>query len=173
MVRQRLVDQLTELDPTSYASKVVYEGKSKVLYLEVLRAIYGMLVASLLWYRKIKADLEQEGFKFNPYDQCIENFTYKNHQQTIRLHVDDMLVSCKNKKANDEFHQWCEKTYGGLKPVKCIRGGVHQFLGMDLDFKRSPGSCHVIQDQHVSDLIETFCNKTKLKGRQLTKSGGG
>ena len=63
-VRGRLVDWLIELDPTSYASKVVFEGKSRVIYLEVLRAIYGMLVASLLWYRKIKTDLESEGFKF-------------------------------------------------------------------------------------------------------------
>ena len=40
--RGRLVEWLVELDPTSYASKVVLEGKSRVLYLEVLRAIYGM-----------------------------------------------------------------------------------------------------------------------------------
>ena len=118
-VRGRLVDWLVELDPTSYASKVVLEGKSRVLYLEVLRAIYGMLVASLLWYRKIKSDLESEGFVFNPYDACIANRTYLKTQQTIRLHVDDMLVSSKNKKANDDFHRWCESKYGGLKPVKC------------------------------------------------------
>ena len=62
---------------------MVYKGKSKVLYLEALRVIYSMLVASLLWYRKIKVDLEQEGFKFNPYDQCIANRDYKTHQQTI------------------------------------------------------------------------------------------
>ena len=62
-------DWLTELDPTSYASKVVYEGDSKVIYLELLREIYGMLVARFLLYRKIKADLEQDGFNFNPYDQ--------------------------------------------------------------------------------------------------------
>ena len=74
-VRGRLVDWLVELDPTYYASKVVFEGKSRVLYLEVMRAIYWMLVASLLWYRKIKSDLESEGFVFNPYDACIVNRT--------------------------------------------------------------------------------------------------
>ena len=88
-------------------------------------------------------------------------------QQTVLLHVDDMLVSSKNKKANDDFHKWCELKYGGLKPVKCNRGKVHEFLGMQLNFGRSAGTCHVIQDNHVRDMIDTFCKQdgeTKLKG---------
>ena len=47
-VRGLLVDWLIELDPAKYANKVVYERGQKVLYLEILRAIYGMLIASLL-----------------------------------------------------------------------------------------------------------------------------
>ena len=49
-VRGKLVEWLIELDPLRYESKVVYENGLPVLYLEVLKAIYGMLVASLLWY---------------------------------------------------------------------------------------------------------------------------
>ena len=98
-VKGRLVDWFIELDPTSYASKAVYEGKSRVIYLEVLRAIYGMLVARLLWYRKITSDLESEEFEFNPYDACIANRTYLKVQQTIRLHVDEMLVSSEKKES--------------------------------------------------------------------------
>ena len=126
-----------------------------------------MLDASLLWYRKIKSDLESEGFVFNPYDSCIANRAYLKTQQTIRLHVDDMLVPSKNKKANNNFHKWCESKYGGLKPVKCNRGKVHEFIGMQLDFGRSAGSCHIMQDIHVRDMIDAFCKqdgKTKLKG---------
>ena len=47
---------------------VVLEKGSKVLYVEVLKAIYGMLEASLLWYKKPRKDLESQGFTFNPYD---------------------------------------------------------------------------------------------------------
>ena len=56
---------LVQLDPQLYGPQVVYERERKVLYVQVLRAIYGMLTASLLWYLKFKKDLENIGFKFN------------------------------------------------------------------------------------------------------------
>jgi hypothetical protein len=46
-----LVDMLVELNPELYGPYVVYEKTRKVLYVRVLRAIYGMLEAALLlWY---------------------------------------------------------------------------------------------------------------------------
>ena len=45
-----LVDTLTKLAPGRYNSFVVYEKGRKVLYVQVLKAIYGMLNASMLWY---------------------------------------------------------------------------------------------------------------------------
>ena len=57
-IRGVLVDWLIELDPSSYSQFVVYENGKKILYVEILRAIYGMLVASLLWYQKLRNDLE-------------------------------------------------------------------------------------------------------------------
>jgi hypothetical protein len=44
-----LVDQLVQLAPETYGPFVVFEKGRKVIYAEVLRALYGMLVASLLW----------------------------------------------------------------------------------------------------------------------------
>ena len=65
-VRDRLVDWLIELDPVGFQKFVVIENGQKVFYLLILRAIYGMLEASLLWYRKFRKDLESVGFIFNP-----------------------------------------------------------------------------------------------------------
>ena len=42
-IRGPLVDMLVELAPEVYAEYVTFEGKSKVLYVHVLKAIYGML----------------------------------------------------------------------------------------------------------------------------------
>ena len=61
-----LVDWLVAMDPDAYSRFVVYENGKKVLYVEILRALYGMLIASLTWYRKLKSDLEEIGFQFNP-----------------------------------------------------------------------------------------------------------
>ena len=41
-------NMLIRLDPQLYGPHVVYEKERKVLYVQVLRAIYGMLTASLL-----------------------------------------------------------------------------------------------------------------------------
>ena len=49
-----LMDMLIQLDPQLYGPHVVYEKEHKVL----------MLTASLLWYLKLKKDLENIGFKF-------------------------------------------------------------------------------------------------------------
>ena len=53
-----LVDMLIQLDPQLYGPHVVYEKGCKVLYVQVLQAIYGMVTASLLWYLRFKKDLE-------------------------------------------------------------------------------------------------------------------
>ena len=68
-----LVDMLVQIDPEKYGPFVVYEKNRKVLYVQVLRAIYGMLQSSLLWYQKLRQDLEQVDFVFNPYDPCVAN----------------------------------------------------------------------------------------------------
>jgi hypothetical protein len=46
-----LLKMLIELDPEKYRGFVVEENGRLVLYVQVLKAIYGMLVAALLWYQ--------------------------------------------------------------------------------------------------------------------------
>ena len=87
-----LVNYLLELDPT-YRKYIVMENGRRVIYVVVLRAIYGMLVASLLFYKKLRGDLEGAGFIFNPYDPCIANRVVNGKQQTIRFHVNDLMSS--------------------------------------------------------------------------------
>ena len=78
-----LVDMLVQLCPEVYGPYVVFENGRKLLYVQVLRAIYGMLQAALLWYKKFKNDLEEQGFKFNPYEPCVANRMIKGSQHTI------------------------------------------------------------------------------------------
>ena len=47
-----LVDMLIQLAPEVYGPCVVFEKGKKTLYVEVLRAIYGLLQAALLRYNK-------------------------------------------------------------------------------------------------------------------------
>ena len=54
-----LVDLLVKLAPDTYSTFVLFKNGKKVLYVKVLRALYGMLVAALLWYKTLKKDLEK------------------------------------------------------------------------------------------------------------------
>jgi hypothetical protein len=54
-----LVDLLVENDPARYGPYVVYESGNRTVYAEVLKALYGMIIDALLWYRQFKSDLEE------------------------------------------------------------------------------------------------------------------
>jgi hypothetical protein len=148
-----LVDQLVQLAPETYGPFVVFEKGRKVIYAEVLRALYGMLVASLLWYKKFRADLEGVGFKFNPYDPCVANRTVDKKQHTVRFHVDDLMSSHMSPKVNDDFEIWLNLMYGNYGAVKATRGDRHDYLGMVLDFSKK-GTLIVDMCDYVAEMIE-------------------
>ena len=42
-----------------------------ILYLRLNKAIYGLLRSSLLFYKKLRGELEVYSFRINPYDTCV------------------------------------------------------------------------------------------------------
>ena len=47
-----MVDMLVKTYPVLYGPNVVYDHGRRVIYVQLLRDIYGMLQSSLLWYKK-------------------------------------------------------------------------------------------------------------------------
>ena len=131
-----LVDILIKLAPETYGPYAVFENGKKVLYLEVLRALYGMLVAALLWYETLQKDLEEVEFNFNLYNPCVCNRMVWGKQQTVRFHVDHSMSSHAKEKANDNFLIWLNKKYGSHGEVKANSGKVHDYLGMKFDYSK-------------------------------------
>ena len=70
-----LVDILLKLDPDKFKGYTVCEKWWKVIYMVVLREIYGIFVASLLCYHKFNKYLKLIGFVFNNYGTCVANST--------------------------------------------------------------------------------------------------
>ena len=97
-IRGQLVDWLVEISPETYRDHVVIEHGVKVLYLEIVRAIYGMLEAALMWYQKFRTDLEGIGFHFHDYDPCIAFKMVEGMQHLMRFHGNDILSSHKRKR---------------------------------------------------------------------------
>ena len=153
-IRGAMVDMLLELDPT-YESYVVYERGQKILYVHILRAIYGMLMSGLLYYKKFKKAIEERGYVLNAYDPCVANKMINGKQHTISWHVDDLKASHVDPKVNDEFEEWLQKEFGQIKEVTGTRGKRHVYLGMTLDYS-TPGEVKIDMVDYVKSMIEEF-----------------
>jgi hypothetical protein len=162
-IRGLLVNMLTELSPETYEKYVVYEGNNKVLYVRMIKALYGMLQSSLLYYKKFRKDIESIGFKLNPYDPCVANRIVNGKQHTVTWHVDDLKSSHVDSKVNDQFLEWLKKKYASdeIGEVKVMRGKKHDYLAMTLDYSL-PGVLRVDMTKYVKSMIDDF--PVKLEG---------
>jgi hypothetical protein len=52
-----LIDILCELD-NKYIPYITCEDRKKVLYVHILKAIYGLLISAILFYKKLVKDLK-------------------------------------------------------------------------------------------------------------------
>jgi hypothetical protein len=82
-IRGKLVDILVQVDPELYGPYVTYENGQKILYVEILRALYGMIKSPLLYYRHWRSKIESIGFEINPYDPCTANLVEDGVQLTL------------------------------------------------------------------------------------------
>jgi hypothetical protein len=104
-IRGSLIDILTEICPGIYDKYIIKEGKRDVLYVRMLMALYGMLVVSILYYKKFRKDIESIGFEVNPYDICVANRKVNGKQHTVTWHVDDVKSSHVNSEVKDDFEE--------------------------------------------------------------------
>ncbi len=79
-----------------------------------MNAIYGTMVASLLYYNKFCRTLKANEFTINPYDPCVANRQVAGKQQTICWHVDDCKLSHILTKVNDDFIQILRDKYESI-----------------------------------------------------------
>ena len=88
-----LVDLMIEIVPGVYGPYVKLDKNgTKLLILQCLNAIYGTMVASLLYYKHFCRKLKRKIFVINPYDRCTANRMVDGKQQTIFWHVDDCMI---------------------------------------------------------------------------------
>ncbi len=88
-----LAELMVKTNPKLYRKYVVIKEGCSVLYLWLQKAIYGMMKSTLLFYRKLVAELHDMGFEINPYDPCVANKMVNGTQMTVRWHVDDLMIS--------------------------------------------------------------------------------
>ena len=102
VIRDEFVDILCEVNP-KYKKHVRIMNGRKILYVKILRAIYGCIESAMLWYNLCTETLRRMGFILNPYDRCVANKFINGKQCTIVFHVDDNKLSHVDEKVVTEI----------------------------------------------------------------------
>jgi len=160
-LRGVLVDILEAIAPDVYTPYVTKDRKGeKQLIVQCHNAIYGTMIAALLYYRKFTKSLTDNGFIINPYDPCVGNKMIEGKQMTICFHVDDCKLSHVDARVNDRMIEWLREEYesifeDGSGKMTVSRGKVHTYLGMKLDYSVK-GQVSLSMLEYIDEIIAAF-----------------
>jgi hypothetical protein len=161
----KMLDLLIEIDAEMYGPCVVQEGKERVMYVELLKALYGTVRAARLFWEKLSGKLLEWGFTPNPYDPCVMNKLVDGKQLTVAWHVDDLKASHVLSTVVDKFIEDMESEFGKETPINKSRGKVHDYLGMRLDFSK-PGEVTVTMIDYIKAILHGA--PKDMRGRAVT-----
>jgi hypothetical protein len=82
-----MAELLVKLDPNLYRKYIQIKKGKPVMYVQLKKALYGTLQASLLFWKDLSGKLRKWGFEVNPYDWCVANKTINGKQCTMLWHV--------------------------------------------------------------------------------------
>jgi len=102
-LKGKVAELLVRTAPELYRKYISYEKGKITLYVEALKAIYGTLMAALLFNKKWVKDIKSIGFVVNPYDPCVANKIVNEKQFTLVWHVDDVKMSHADTPEVDKF----------------------------------------------------------------------
>jgi hypothetical protein len=99
-------------------------------------------------------ELEDYGFKVNPYDPCMANkFTECGKQMTVIWHVNDLMGSCKNDFKLTKFSCYLAKIYG--PKLSMHTGHKHNYLEVDMEFN-DDGTLEASMITYLKNVISEF-----------------
>jgi hypothetical protein len=140
---------LCEMNP-KHKPFVVIENGQEVLYVRLIKAIYGCVKSALLWYELFSSTLTTMGFKLNPYDQCVANCDINGKQCTIAWYVDDTKISHEDPEVVSDIIRQLEAHFGTMSVT---RGDQHVFLGMSITYNRANRTANISMMEYLKEAI--------------------
>ena len=96
VLEEPLSELMMKLDPKLYRKYVTIHSKVRsILYVNMHKALYGLLRSALLFYTHLLNGLSVYGFVINPYDICVANMEIHGYYMTVVWHVNDLNFSHK------------------------------------------------------------------------------
>ena len=148
-----LAELLAKCNPTKYQPYLTTERGKPVLYVELVKALYGTIRAALIFWRKFTKKITEWGFTVNPYDWCVANKMVRGSQLTITWHVDDLKISHVNTGVLEDLIKQLNRTFGQDGPLTIHRGKKHDYLGMWLDFSLD-GKVQIQMFDYIDNMLK-------------------
>jgi hypothetical protein len=101
------------------------------LYTLLLKAMYGCVQASALWYALIRSFIEELGYECSPTDRCVFRKRVGERIFVLLLYVDDILAQVDDKEA-DRLREHLMRRFG---EVQFEIGSKLSYLGMQIDIR--------------------------------------
>ena len=92
------------------------------------------MLGAILFYEKLKKQLEDWDFEQNPYDECTFNKMVDGEQLTVQFHVDDLKASHMDQAVLDKLMCDLKAIFGEQKPLADTQGTIHEYLEMTIDY---------------------------------------
>jgi hypothetical protein len=93
VLKGEIAEMMVHIAPQIYCKHITVDKKgSPVLYTKLQKALYGLMRASLMFYRTLCRELEAFGFVVNPYNLCVGNKDVGNGKQMTTI---GLMASCK------------------------------------------------------------------------------
>jgi hypothetical protein len=124
------------------------DHKGRVL-VKLLKALYGCIQSSRLWYEHIRDILVRGGFRVNDYDSCVFHKGPVGQLCTVCLHVDDLLITASTKELVDDL---LDLLRVHLHEVKVKDGKVNMYVGMRIT--DADGHLEVDMNAYASECVE-------------------
>ena len=111
---------------------------------KLLKALYGLRQAPLIWYQTLDKALTKMGFKRHDHDKCL----YTNPDTNLAFHVDDFLLSAMDDNQMQFFKDELSKYF---KLVDF--GEVKEFVGMQVE-RLQPHVIKLHQTNYINQQLE-------------------
>ena len=140
-----LVKNLPEL-------KEYVDEKTGTLWVQILKAMYGLVQSAALWFEVLSKYLKSLGFVPNPHDECVLMRNENGKQTIIILYVDDILIVADDAKMVDWLHEKLEEEY---ETVEIDKGDSFTYLGM-VTSREKDATITVSMGGYTSNVINDY-----------------
>ena len=120
--------QLTKLIVKRFPQYTKYVNSKGCLFGKLLKALYGCIQASKLWFNNLVRFLKSEGYEHSPTDPCVMRKIEGKKIFLLLIYVDDILVIA----SREEMDRLKARFIKEFQWITMEVGATHSYLGMQI-----------------------------------------